>query len=66
MVNALISVLRGDRDTEHCKGLFGYNGSVPSPHTNDLFPFRFETERMMFSQQKRSSNGTVPFLPNGP
>ena len=26
--------------------------------------FRFKTERTLFSQQKRSPNGTVPFLPN--
>jgi len=30
------------------------------------FPFRFKTERRSFSQQRRSPNGTVPFLPNRP
>jgi len=36
------------------------------PPYKSTFSFRFKTEESQFSQQKRSPNGTVPFLPNRP
>ena len=56
---------RWDRKVFVCyKSLFGYNDSVPFPHTNGTFPSVSKEKRTLFSQEKRSPNGTVLFLPN--